>query len=105
MLPDDHLKTRLAEAKELSEADDPDMKALAEEELTKLKAELAPLDTKFGRNVILEVRAGVGGDEAELWAGELFRMYLRFATNQGWGVDIVSTTTTSIGGMKEAIAL
>lgn len=103
--PADEKKSRLKEAKELAESDDPDMRAMAEEELRKLAKEMMGPDTRYGRNVILEVRAGVGGDEAELWAGELFRMYLHYAANNGWPVDIVSTTTTTIGGMKEAVAL
>src|SRR3990172_6361352 len=103
--PQDEKKSRLKEAKELAESDDPELKALAEEELKKLAKEMVGPDTKYGRNVILEVRAGVGGDEAELWAGELFRMYVRYAANQAWPIDIVSTDTTPIGGMKNAVAL
>lgn len=101
----DLIRTRLKEAKELAESDDPELRELAEAELKKLAETMMAPDTRFGRNVILEVRAGVGGDEAELWAAELFRMYLRFAASQGWPVDIVSTTATPIGGMKEAVAL
>ena len=101
----DERHARLKEAKELAESGDPEMRAMAEEELRKLAKEMMGPDTRYGRNVILEVRAGVGGDEAELWAGELFRMYIRYATNQGWPVDIVSTDTTPIGGMKNAVAL
>jgi peptide chain release factor 1 len=103
--PTDEKKSRLQEAKELAESDDPELKAMAEEELKKLAKEMMGPDTKYGRNVILEVRAGVGGDEAELWAGELFRMYIRYGTNKGWPVDIVSTDTTPIGGMKSAVAV
>jgi peptide chain release factor 1 len=103
--PQDESKTRLKEAKELAESDDPELKLLAEEELKRLAKEMLGPDTKYGRNVILEVRAGVGGDEAELWAAEIFRMYVRFATTQGWAIDIVSTDATPIGGMKDAVAL
>ncbi len=103
--PQDVKESRLKEAKELAESNDPELRSLAEEELKKLAKEMMGPNTRYGRNVILEVRAGVGGDEAELWAGELFRMYIRYATNQGWPVDIVATDTTSIGGMKNAVAL
>src|SRR5262249_16058824 len=65
---------------------------------------LLPKDAMDERNVILEVRAGTGGDEASLFAGDLFRMYERYAANQGWKVELVSANEGSVGGYKEVIA-
>src|SRR6185295_3170031 len=95
---------------------DPELKAMAEEELTHLaerrdqcevdmKRLLLPKDPNDERNVILEIRAGTGGDEATLFVSDVFRMYSRYAENQGWRVEIMSSSPTGIGGFKEIIAL
>ncbi|WP_150286038.1 peptide chain release factor 1 [Rhabdaerophilum calidifontis] len=94
---------------------DPEMRALAEEEQGRLAAEqerlaqairvaLLPKDAADERSVILEVRAGTGGDEAALFAGDLFRMYQRYADLRGWKVELVSASEGAMGGFKEIIA-
>jgi peptide chain release factor 1 len=104
-------KTLLAEA-----STDAEMKALAHEELadlekrqTKVEEELRilllPKDPNDEKNVVLEIRAGTGGDEATLFAQEIFRMYNRYAESQGWRVEVLSTSLSGIGGAKEVIAL
>ncbi len=96
-------------------ATDPEMRALAASEKPALEARLIPLeenirlallpkDAMDERNVILEIRAGTGGDEASLFAGDLFRMYERYAAKQGWKVEVVSASEGSMGGYKEIIA-
>ena len=96
-------------------ATDPEMRALAETEKPVLEARrealahkirmaLIPKDAMDERNVILEIRAGTGGDEASLFAGDLFRMYERFAAKMGWKVEIVSASEGGMGGYKEIIA-
>src|SRR5499427_4235831 len=105
----------VAETEELMSAGDPDMLNLAQEELktlvarresliSELKILLVPKDPNDEKNVVLEIRAGTGGDEAALFAGELFRMYSRFAERHGWKIDVMSTSETGIGGVKEVIA-
>jgi peptide chain release factor 1 len=105
----------LTEAEELAASGDPDMRELAKEEirsltarrdaaLTDLKVLLIPKDPNDEKNVMLEIRAGTGGDEAALFAGDLFRMYSRFAERQGWRVEIMSSNETGVGGLKEVIA-
>jgi peptide chain release factor 1 len=95
---------------------DADMKAMAEEELAALttrldhciadlKVLLLPKDPNDERNVILEIRAGTGGDEATLFVSDVFRMYSRYAERQGWRVEILSSNSTGVGGFKEIIAL
>jgi peptide chain release factor 1 len=95
--------------------EDPEMKQMARDELTSLEARkeeierelkllLLPRDPNDEKNVILEIRAGTGGDEASLFAQELFRMYARFAESQGWKVEVLSTSPSPIGGLKEVIA-
>ena len=90
------------------------MRELAEEELKslntqreallqELKVLLIPKDPNDEKNVILEIRAGTGGDEAALFAGDLFRMYTRYAERQGWKLDVMSSSETGGGGLKEAI--
>src|SRR5215472_12776286 len=69
-----------------------------------LKVLLIPKDPNDEKNVILEIRAGTGGDEASLFAGELFRMYSRYAETQGWRVEILESSASSIGGLKEVVA-
>ncbi|MFQ5664752.1 MAG: peptide chain release factor 1 [Terriglobia bacterium] len=95
--------------------EDPEMRSLAQDELAQLekkKAEveralkllLLPKDPNDEKNVILEIRAGTGGNEATLFAQELFRMYTRYAESQGWKVEVLSTSPSPIGGLKEVIA-
>jgi len=104
------------EAKELLESDDRELEELAQAELKegqtkeeKLEAELkkllAPRDPQDDRNVVLEVRAGTGGEEAALFAADLLRMYTRFAEMKGWRCELLSTNVTDIGGVKEAVCL
>ena len=94
---------------------DPDMRAFAEEEVktgqekreqleTELQKLLLPKDPNDARNIILEVRAGTGGDEAALFAGDLFRMYSRFAERRRWQVEVISESPGEVGGYKEIIA-
>jgi peptide chain release factor 1 len=96
-------------------AAEPEMRALAEDELRAAKARLIEIDQRLKllllpkdeadeRNAILEVRAGTGGEEAALFAAELFRMYRRYADLHGWKFDVISINETGIGGYKEAIA-
>jgi peptide chain release factor 1 len=98
------------------EETDPELKAMAEEELagleerlakceTDLKLLLLPKDPNDERNVILEIRAGTGGDEAALFVADVFRMYSRYAEAQRWRVEILSSNPTGIGGFKEVIAM
>jgi peptide chain release factor 1 len=94
---------------------DPEMKAMAEEELFAIREKLPqaerdlaisllPKDAADERSAMLEVRAGTGGDEAGLFAGDLFRMYSRFAETQGWKVELISASESEVGGFKEVIA-
>jgi peptide chain release factor 1 len=96
-------------------ASDPDMKAMAEEEAAELKKRLPelertvkrmllPKDSADEKNAILEIRAGTGGDEAALFAADLFRMYQRYASEHRWKFEIMELSDTGIGGYKEAIA-
>ena len=111
------LKRGIAESKALlAEETDAEMRAYAEEELAKLEARvggveeelkvlLLPKDPNDEKNVVLEIRAGTGGDEATLFAAEVFRMYNRYAENQRWKVEVLSTSESAVGGLKEVIAL
>mgnify|MGYP000901112065 FL=1 len=94
---------------------DPEMKALAEEELPRLRARipemeqalrlaLLPKDAADARPAILEIRPGTGGEEAALFAGDLLRMYQRYAETMGWRFDLLDLTQTELGGVKEAVA-
>lgn len=94
---------------------DPEMKAMAEEELTTLREALPekeralaiallPRDAADSKPAMLEIRAGTGGDEAALFAGDLYRMYERFAAEQGWRVEPVSMNASEVGGFKEIVA-
>lgn len=110
-------KTQLEETREmLAEADEEELKVLAQEELARLEKELErlteevrlhllPKDPNDARNVLLEIRAGTGGDEAALFAQEIFRMYAQYAEQQGWKVQIMNVNDTGIGGIKEVVAL
>ncbi|HEV2175671.1 MAG TPA: peptide chain release factor 1 [Terriglobia bacterium] len=95
---------------------DPAMKALAQEELDELekrraraeeelKTLLVPRDPNDEKNVVLEIRAGTGGDEATLFADEIFRMYSRYAESQRWKVEVLSSSLSAVGGLKEVIAM
>jgi peptide chain release factor 1 len=109
-------QSEMAAATEMAgSADDPEMKALAEEELQTLREQLpelelrvrmslVPKDADDDRNAILEVRAGTGGEEAALFAAELFRMYQRYAVLRGWKFELMDLSETGIGGCKEATA-
>jgi peptide chain release factor 1 len=105
----------LAQAEELAASGDADMQELAREEvkalaarrdalLTQLKILLIPKDPNDERNIVLEIRAGTGGDEAALFAAELFRMYSKYAERQGWRIEVMSSSETGVGGLKEVIA-
>jgi peptide chain release factor 1 len=94
-----------AELRDLAKAELPEMRQrleALEAELTRL---LLPRDPNDERNVILEIRAGTGGDEASLFAAQLFRMYSRYAEMRGWRVELMSVNATGLGGYKEVIAL
>ena len=111
------LKKGIAESKTmLVDEKDPEMRAYAQEELSKLEGRvekveeelkmlLLPKDPNDEKNVILEIRAGTGGDEATLFAAEIFRMYTRYAETQRWKVEVLSTSESGVGGLKEVIAL
>jgi peptide chain release factor 1 len=83
------------------EVDDLEAQLIQLEE--QLKQMLLPRDPRDGRNVIIEIRAGAGGDEAGLFGADLYRMYTRYAEQRGWKTDILSTNTTGVGGYKEVI--
>jgi peptide chain release factor 1 len=107
----------LEQARQMAEVEpDPELRELARDELRQLEDQrqtkehalkilLLPKDPNDGKNAILEIRAGTGGDEAALFAGDLYRMYTRFAERQGWKVEIMSTSEGTAGGMKEVICL
>lgn len=95
---------------------DPELLTMAEEDIARLTPQLArfeeelkvlllPKDPNDEKNVIVEIRAGTGGDEATLFAGEVFRMYSRWAETQGWKVEVMNTSESSVGGLKEVIAI
>jgi len=109
-------KQDLASSKELLEDSDAEMRAFAKEETTRLELKieelskelnllLLPKDPLDEKNVVLEIRAGAGGDEAGLFAAEMFRMYERYAAKRNWKVEIMSFAATGIGGTKEVTAL
>jgi peptide chain release factor 1 len=93
-----------AEMREMAEAERPALEARSDELAQKIRVALLPKDAMDERNVMLEIRAGTGGDEASLFAGDLFRMYERFAALQGWKVDVVSASEGTMGGYKEIVA-
>src|SRR5689334_23041942 len=106
----------LSQARPMLQDSDPDLKAMAEMEVTELEPQktqieedlkilLLPKDPNDDKNVVLEIRAGTGGDEATLFAGEVFRMYSRYAETQGWKMEVTSSSESSVGGLKEVIAL
>ncbi|HSL22155.1 MAG TPA: peptide chain release factor 1 [Vicinamibacterales bacterium] len=104
----------IAHAQELAGSSDPEMRELAAEELRALdprhdalladiKVLLIPKDPNDAKNVVVEIRAGTGGDEAALFAADLLRMYTRFAERQGWRLETMSISETGVGGIKEAV--
>ncbi len=104
----------LEQARELANGDDPDMADLAALEIEELepkiehleheiKTMLLPKDPRDDRNVIVEIRAGAGGDEAGIFAADLFRMYTRYAERQRWKVELLDSNETGVGGLKEVI--
>jgi peptide chain release factor 1 len=106
----------LAESRELLKDTDPEIKGLARDEINtlniekekiegELKALLLPKDPNDKKNVIVEIRAGTGGEEAALFAGDLFRMYSRYAESQNWKVEVITHHPTGVGGLKEIIAM
>jgi peptide chain release factor 1 len=108
------IERQIADAEAMTREDDPELAALAREELdglrdarepvvSRLRALLVPRDPNDEKDVIVEIRAGTGGDEAALFAAELMRMYMRYAERQRWKSDIVDVNETGIGGIKEAI--
>ncbi len=108
------MRAELADLSKLGEAD-PEMRALAEEEIASLKAGLPqaehalsvamlPRDSADSRPAMLEIRAGTGGDEAALFAADLYRMYERYAAEQGWRIEMISANATDVGGFKEVVA-
>jgi peptide chain release factor 1 len=111
------LRRGIAESKAvLADEKDPEMRAYAQEELDnleirmhkteeELKILLLPKDPNDEKDVILEIRAGTGGDEATLFAAEMFRMYTRYAETQGWKVEVLNTSESGVGGLKEVIAM
>jgi peptide chain release factor 1 len=111
------LKAGITDSRAMVESEsDPEMRAYASEELQSLEQQLAtvqdelkvlllPKDPNDEKNVVLEIRAGTGGDEATLFAAEIFRMYLRYAESRRWKVEVLSSSESSVGGLKEVIAI
>jgi peptide chain release factor 1 len=106
----------LEEARVMSEDSDPELAEMARGEVEQLEAELEEIDARLydlfipkdpndEKNAIFEIRAGTGGDEAALFAGDLFRMYSRFAETRGWKLELMSSSETAGGGFKEVIAM
>ncbi len=106
----------LRDARPMLAETDPDLRQMAELEIVRLEPELAaieqelqllllPKDPNDEKNIILEIRKGAGGDEASLFAGEVFRMYTRYAEEQGWKVEVTSLSESSVGGLSEVIAM
>jgi peptide chain release factor 1 len=106
----------LAEARAMLTESDPEMRAMAQDEVVRLEPLLAqyeaelkvlllPKDPNDEKNVVLEIRAGTGGDEATLFAAEIFRMYSRFAETRRWKVEVTSASESSAGGLKEVTAI
>jgi peptide chain release factor 1 len=106
------MRDELEQARLLLDADDPALQEMAQEEVTKLEAALEaheeqlkrmllPSDPRDRRNVIMEIRAGTGGDEATIFAADLYRMYTRYAEQQGWKTEVLSQNDTGVGGFRE----
>jgi peptide chain release factor 1 len=110
------VEQEIQENRQLLEENDEGLRELAKEEVgvlrerkenleTRLKLLILPKDPNDAKNVMIEIRAGTGGDEAALFAGELYRMYTRYAESQGWRVEILSSNPTGLGGFKEIIIM
>ena len=110
------VEREIGDTRELVQGDDDEMRKLAEQELRQLEARrdailadikilLLPRDPNDERNVVLEIRAGTGGDEAGLFAADLFRMYSRFSEAHGWRVEVLSLNETGVGAVKEIVTL
>jgi peptide chain release factor 1 len=93
-----------AEMRSMAETERDELNPKIEDLVQKIRIALLPKDAMDDRNVVLEIRAGTGGDEASLFAGDLFRMYERFAALQGWKVEVISASEGTVGGFKEIIA-
>jgi len=93
-----------AEMREMAEAEKPTLQARLEKLEHQIRLALIPKDAMDDHNAILEIRAGTGGDEAALFAGDLFRMYERYAASQGWKLEVISTNEGTKGGFKEIVA-
>jgi len=111
----DAVREMRGELASLQALDDPEMRELADEEIARLKVDLPeaeralsiamlPRDSADSRPAMLEIRAGTGGDEAALFAADLYRMYERYAAEQGWRIELVSANASEIGGFKEVVA-
>ncbi len=109
------VRSRIEEYQQVLSEGDEDLKAIVKEEMPQLKQTQAELESKLNilllpkdpndnKNVFLEIRAGTGGDEAGLFVGDLFRMYAKYAEAQGWKVEVISSSSSGIGGFKEIIA-
>ncbi len=109
-------KRNYDEARSMVEDPDPELRQMANDEIARLEPELVrieeelkvlllPKDPLDEKNIVLEIRAGTGGDEATLFAAEVFRMYSRYAESQRWRVEVTSASESSVGGLKEVIAL
>jgi len=110
------LNTAISDAKTMLSESDPDIREMAQAELNELEPKLAaveadlkilllPKDPNDDKNIVLELRAGTGGDEASLFVAEVFRMYLRFAEQHKWKVEILSQTDSDVGGLKDITAI
>ena len=110
------LKQNLADNQELLNDADPDIREMAHEEIKSieeklpelehdLKVLLLPTDPLDEKNIILEIRAGAGGDEAALFAAELYRMYVNYSESQHWKVELISVNENGIGGFKEVVEI
>ncbi len=109
-------KRNYDEARSMVEDPDPELRQMANDEIARLEPELVrieeelkvlllPKDPLDEKNIVLEIRAGTGGDEATLFAAEVFRMYTRYAESQRWRVEVTSASESAVGGLKEVIAL
>ena len=106
----------LGQARSMMSEPDQELQQMAADEIARLEPEqtrieeelkilLLPKDPNDEKNVVLEIRAGTGGDEATLFAAEIFRMYSRYAEAQGWKIEVTSSSESAVGGLKEVIAL
>lgn len=111
-----HVQQAVADARVMATDSDPEISAMATEELAELEPRLSeteeelkvlllPKDPNDDKNIVIEVRAGTGGDEASLFAAEVFRMYLRFAEQHRWKVEILSESPSDVGGLKDVTAI